>query len=508
MMFAGIIFFTVNSLVTGIGIALAEGGKISQSLRANIALITATDTLLLGFTPIVIAVANYSLWLLPLLVLPMVAVYKSAAISLKNIELATNLRSLYEATRMSYGERKLEDSMRSLLARTCEMFRAERATLILFAREEQDAHLETSFHSDGKFRFLEPVELDPAQGVWSRVVAEEVTLLLTPETTSRKLRSDLEKEGIREAMVAPVRGSEGVIGLLQVSNRVQKNLGFSDEDLKLFETLANHAGVSVENARLVSELEESLAHLTEMNRLKDDFVASVSHELRTPLTSIKGYVQTLLRPGVSFPEEQKRDFLTTVARQADRLHRLIEDLLVVSRIESVTTSASTSEVSIPSLLQNVLDELTARREQHPIEVVLEPDLPVIETDEGKLHQILANLVDNAMKYSSPGFPVTIRGRRESEGLLLTVEDRGAGIPPEQQAHIFERFYQVDQTSTRRVGGAGLGLYICRSMAKSLDARIWLDRSDHTGSVFAVWLPLRFWATEEEPVTRVGPFKMS
>lgn len=489
ILLAGAAFFAVNSLITGVAIALAEAAPLLPSLRTNAGLISATDVILLALAPIVVAVADYSVWLLPLLALPMVAVYKSATTSLKNIELADNLRALYETTRLSYGEQKLEDSIRSLLEQTCEMFRAERATLTLLPTPDDDDAWESTFHVNGTSNFMQPVKLDPRQGVWARVIAEEAALRVERYGVSEKLGAHLQAEDITEALVAPVRGTEAVIGIMQVANRVQGS--FTEDDLKLFETLASHAGISVENARLVTRLEESLAHLTEMNRLKDDFVASVSHELRTPLTSIKGYVGTLLRREAKFSEEQKRDFLETVARQSNRLQRLIEDLLAVSRIESATTSATLTKLPLSKLVQDVLDELRDRIESHPVVVDLDPSLPLIESDEGKVHQILANLVDNAMKYSDAGAQVTITGHQDQDGVLVTVADQGRGIPPDQQAKIFDRFYQVDQTSTRAVGGTGLGLYICRTMAEALGARIWLDRSDESGSVFAVWLPLSF-----------------
>lgn len=487
ILLAGATFFAVNSLITGVAIALAEGTPLIASLRKNAGLISATDVILLALAPSVVAVADYSVWLLPLLALPMVAVYKSATTSLKNIELADNLTALYQTTRLSYGEQKLEDSIRSLLQQTCEMFRAERARLTLLPSSDEADALDSTYRVDGDSTFMQPVQLDPREGVWARVIAEEAALRIDRFGVSKKLQAHLEVEDVTDALVAPVRGTEAVIGIMEVANRVQGS--FSDEDLKLFETLASHAGVSVENARLVSKLEESLAHLTEMNRLKDDFVASVSHELRTPLTSIKGYVGTLLRPGANFTEEQKRDFLETVARQSDRLQRLIEDLLAVSRIESAVNSATVSAVSLPRLVDHILDEFRDRIVAHPVDVSLELDLPVIETDEGKVHQIVANLVENAMKYSEPGTPVKITGRTDQEGVLLTIADEGRGIPQEQQAKIFDRFYQVDQSSTRAVGGTGLGLYICRTMAEAIEARIWLDRSDENGSVFALWLPL-------------------
>lgn len=504
ILLAGAAYFAVNWLITGVAIALAERTPMIQSLRTDAGLISATDIILLALAPIVVAVATYSLWLLPLLTLPMVAVYKSATMSLRNIELADNLRALYETTRLSYGEQKLDHSIRSLLEQTCQMFRAERAMLTLLPSSDEVEALESTFHVNGVSSFMQPVRLDPREGVWARVIAEEAALRVERSDVSKKLQTHLELEEISGALVAPVRGNQGVIGIMQVANRVQG--AFGDDDLKLFETLANHAGISVENARLVTRLEESLAHLTEMNRLKDDFVASVSHELRTPLTSIKGYVGTLLRKDAKFSEDQKRDFLETVARQSNRLQRLIEDLLAVSRIESTVTFGNVSTVSLPGLVADVLDELRDRLEDHPMSVQLDADLPAIDTDEGKVHQILANLVDNAMKYSSRGAPVTITGHRDRDGVVIFVSDQGQGIPTDQQAKIFERFYQVDQSSTRTVGGTGLGLYICRTMAEALEGRIWLDHSDEKGSVFGLWIPTRFWAKTPDgaPAAQVPP----
>jgi signal transduction histidine kinase len=116
------------------------------------------------------------------------------------------------------------------------------------------------------------------------------------------------------------------------------------------------------------------------------------------------------------------------------------------------------------------------------------DLGAIETDPGKAHQIVLNLLDNAVKYSPDGSRVTVRAARDGSGALILVADQGSGIPPEQQEKVFDRFYQVDQSATRQVGGTGLGLYICRKLAETIGGRIWLERSGSDGSEFALWLP--------------------
>lgn len=246
--------------------------------------------------------------------------------------------------------------------------------------------------------------------------------------------------------------------------------------------------LALENARLAGELRASLDHQRELNRLKDDFVGVVSHELRTPLTSIQGYVKTLLQLSPDLPDEQRRTFLEAADRQSDRLRRLIEQLLVVGRLDSHVEPLSLSWVDIQDVVGHVVDELTPRAQGHAFDLRIATDLPRVQTDEGKLHQILSNLVENALKYAPADTRVTVTADPAVRGVAISVFDEGPGIPVEAHERIFERFYQVDQSATRRVGGTGLGLYICRRMAETLGARLWLARSDGTGSEFALFVP--------------------
>ena len=250
------------------------------------------------------------------------------------------------------------------------------------------------------------------------------------------------------------------------------------------------ARFSLENTRLVGQLQGNLDRMTELNRMKDDFVAVVSHELRTPLTSIQGYIKTLLQLSPELDGKQQRSFLEAADRQSDRLRRLIEQLLVVARLESHEEPIVVSKVNLARLAAVVVDDLRPRAHGHTFDVRVGADLQEVESDEGKLHQILANLVENALKYSSPDTRVTIRAEPSIDGVVLAVEDEGGGIPQEMQDRVFDRFTQVDQSATRRVGGTGLGLYICRKMADALGGRVWLARSDPGGSEFCVFVPAR------------------
>jgi signal transduction histidine kinase len=400
-----------------------------------------------------------------------------------------SLESLYQATRLLQRSLKVDSMMPLLLTQGREMFRAEVSEVVLFPLGEKDKAVRATLGpTDEVDESLE--ELDPTEGVWARVASEDQALLLARPIDNERLLKHFESRGLRDAMVAPLHGKGGVVGTMMVANRLGEVSTFDAEDLKLFEALANHASVSLENARLVGRLEDSLARLTEMNRLKDDFVATVSHELRTPLTSIHGCIKTLLAPDADYDSETQRALMEVIDRQSDRLVILIEDLLVASRIESNNVRPVIAPMNLSTLARQVVEDTRSRAGQHDLRLEVEGEVPSVDSDDRKVRQILVNLVENAMKYSPEGSIVTLRCLQEDDGVAVHVEDQGEGIPRELHERIFERFYQVDQSSTRTVGGTGLGLYICQRLAEVIGGRVTLDRSDSRGSVFKVWVPRR------------------
>jgi K+-sensing histidine kinase KdpD len=421
--------------------------------------------------------------------IPVVVVYRSGMISHRHIQMAQQLRELYETTRITNARVDTRESIKELLERVCTMFNAQGASIVFFAREGESSPYETLIDLDkDTFLYMEPTVLDPTKGIWARAASESRALRLASPIENANLKAHYASMGIKDVMVAPMMADDRPTGIIRVWNRRGDTQTFTSEDLRLFETVANHASIAMENARLITQLEDSLAHLTEMNQLKDDFVASVSHELRTPLTSIRGYVMTLLRTDANFNEADTRSFLETIDRQSNRLHRLIEDLLAVSRIESESDPSTMTTLALRTLADEVADELRLKAGGHVIDVLVPDDLPMVHTDAGKVHQIVSNLVDNALKYSPEGTRVEMAATPSSGGVTISVSDHGSGVPDDLRDQIFERFYQVDQSATRSVGGAGLGLYICRRMAEAIGARVWLEASDENGSTFSLWIP--------------------
>jgi signal transduction histidine kinase len=400
-----------------------------------------------------------------------------------------NLMALYGSTRLAQGSLHLPTMLPALLDHAREMFHAEMAEVVLLSETGQGPQLRTILSHEGS-ELLQPVELNLLEGVWARVASEQQGILLPRPISNDRLAEYFTSRGIRDAMVVPLAADDGILGAMLIGNRLGDFSTFDEEDLKLLETLGNHVAVALRNARLVRRLEESLVHETEMNKMKSDFVATISHELRTPLTSVQGYIKTLLRPDLELSPIEKREFLERADAQSERLRRLIEDLLFASRIEASRPVPTGDMVWVADLFQRVLEERGPSVDPRRFVLDFDPGLPTLQTSEEQLFRILGNLVDNALKYSPSEGSITLAAGQQGEGVLISVRDHGSGIPREERDRIFERFYQVDHTSTRLVGGAGMGLYICRKAAESLGGRVWLERSDARGSVFSLWLPLQ------------------
>jgi two-component system, OmpR family, phosphate regulon sensor histidine kinase PhoR len=231
-----------------------------------------------------------------------------------------------------------------------------------------------------------------------------------------------------------------------------------------------------------------LTRLKKLERTREEFVASVSHELRTPLSLIKGYAETLL-DGAMNDREVAGKFLQTIDRNADRLKRLIEDLLTVSELESGRVRLSLQAVSLKKIVEKVLADFQRGAEARGTRLTFgEVDFP-LQADPERLEQVLCNLVDNAIKYGRPeGIVVVGAEAREDDLVEIFVRDDGPGIPAESLERIFERFYRVDKARSREQGGTGLGLAIVKHLVQSHGGKVWAISTPGKGAGFHFTLP--------------------
>jgi two-component system phosphate regulon sensor histidine kinase PhoR len=238
-----------------------------------------------------------------------------------------------------------------------------------------------------------------------------------------------------------------------------------------------------------------LHDITRQKRLeavRKDFVANVSHELRTPLSVIKGYVETLVDSHESMPLQDRERFLKTIQRHAERLNELLEDLLVLSRLESSQPGLARERLDLGRFLASALEDFRARpaAEGHRFGLGLDPALPPVLVDPLKLGQVLDNLVSNALKYTPRGSRIELAARIVGvDTVEISVRDNGPGIPPDDLPHIFERFYRVDKGRSRETGGTGLGLSIVKHIVQLHGGKVWAESKAAVGTTFYFTLPL-------------------
>jgi len=293
-------------------------------------------------------------------------------------------------------------------------------------------------------------------------------------------------------------GDQRLVGYLSVDDPVDRKIPTA-EAIETLEIFANQTVTAIENARLYGRLEENIIELRDMtkrlrelNEIKSNFVATVSHELRTPLTSIRAYAETLARDWGTSPRETEIEFLSIIEEEAHRLAKIVEDMLDLSRMESGKVEIKKADMDLRKILKEVNQVLlpSARKKYLRLDLPLEGPPISLSADEGMMKQLFLNLVGNAIKFTPEGGVVTVSLDDRESTVEASVEDNGIGIPPSKIHRVFDEFYQVDSSSTRRFGGVGLGLAIAKNIVEWHDGRIWAESESGNGAKFTVRLPKR------------------
>jgi len=251
-------------------------------------------------------------------------------------------------------------------------------------------------------------------------------------------------------------------------------------------------GESIGTAAIFNDITE----IKNVDKMKTAFVSTVSHELRTPLTSIKGFISTLLQDTEGFYDNETRhEFYTIIDTECDRLRRLIDDLLNVSRIESGNVlELNVGDVDVRKVLaksMRIQESSTYKKDTHTLTHEVAPDVPeIIQADQDKVEQIIANLAGNALKYSPKGGEVKVSVRMMSpEVVQFAISDQGMGIPKEHLAKLGERFHRVDNRDTREIGGTGIGLFLVKNLVEFHHGKMWVESEVGKGSTFFFTLPI-------------------
>jgi two-component system sensor histidine kinase KdpD len=292
------------------------------------------------------------------------------------------------------------------------------------------------------------------------------------------------------AQFLPLLAEDRSIGVLEI---VQKKGHYLDADQqRLLITLSNGIAIAVEHERLAKE-EREAAVARESDRLKSALLSSVSHDLRTPLAGIKAAASSLLQDDVQWSEEDRRAFAADIDAEADRLSRLVSNLLDLSRIEAGVIKPNKEWEDVAELIRRVVRRLKPGLGDHPITVEVASGLPHARFDTIHVEQALTNLIENAAKYSSQGSPIEVTARVENrpdrkQELHIAVVDRGPGISPADQTRIFDKFYRIAEAG-RRTGGTGMGLAIVKGLVEANGGRVVVESEPGAGSTFTIVLPL-------------------
>lgn len=291
--------------------------------------------------------------------------------------------------------------------------------------------------------------------------------------------------GLLSAMAVPLRARGRTFGILTLVTS-ESGRHFDKTDQALAEDLGHRAGLAVDNARLFAESQATQEDLRRANEAKDEFLGLVSHELRTPITTIYGGARLLRSRGDGLDAESRMGVLDDIEHESERLHRIVEDLLVLARVE-----LGQEVITEPVLVQRVAEKTAAafakRRPGRTLEVNTDASLPAVRASNVYLEQILRNLINNADKYSPADKPIELSGQVSGDEVFLSVADRGPGIPDEEMELIFERFYRSEGTA-KSAGGAGIGLTVCRRLIEAQEGRIWAEAREGGGLIISFSLP--------------------
>jgi two-component system phosphate regulon sensor histidine kinase PhoR len=267
--------------------------------------------------------------------------------------------------------------------------------------------------------------------------------------------------------------------------------GSGRDELGILVDQLNDTGEKLQE--MFEQLQHEHAELEKLERIRKDFVINVSHELRTPLASIQGYTETLLEGALHDPENNVR-FLSIIRQNAERLGRLTADLMTLSRLEVKNTRFQFASYYVNNLLRDCVDSMRPMAEKNQIDLVVEAtsDKAEVFCDSEAVHQVMSNLLDNALKYTPSSGRITISVRNiggDPEMLEIAVRDTGPGIPTEDLPRLFERFYRVDKARSRDLGGTGLGLAIVKHLVRAQGGAVRVESTVGQGSTFLYTLPV-------------------
>jgi two-component system sensor histidine kinase KdpD len=372
--------------------------------------------------------------------------------------------SLYEFSRVLSQSGTLDEIIQATIVHLGEYFGRRVAVLL-----PQDGHL-VEWAKSADMLALDENELAIATWVWEQGQPAGRGTGTLSATTIRYL---------------PLKTPRAVVGVLGIQPSAEAQ-HLAPEERRLMETFATQAALAIERAILAEQTRQAEEART-AERLQAALLGSISHDLRTPLVTITGVLSTLQDHEARLDDTARASLLDTAEEEAERLNRLVGNLLDMTRLEAGTLRLRLEPCDVADLIGSALEQMSSRLHDRQIITHVPQNLPLVMMDFVLMQQVLVNLLDNALKYSPVSEPVEITACVVGEELEIDVADRGFGIPPDQLARVFDKLYRIQRPQT--IGGSGLGLTICKGIVEAHGGRIWAQNRTGGGTVFVVALAI-------------------
>jgi K+-sensing histidine kinase KdpD len=391
----------------------------------------------------------------------------------------TQIELIYEVAQQIRTHLVLEDLLNVAASSIQKSFNYFDVTIFLVSENKNELVLEA--HSGSFIDFLPHGYRQPiGQGIlgW---VAEHGQKELVNDVSQDPRYVVYSYHNTRSELAVPITVDDVVVGVLNIED--SKLHAFDETDAVVLETLCDQLSGAVKHAKLFDEIRRTNMKLTELDKMKSEFLGIVSHDFRSPLSSIILAGKSLLRKETVLNDPHVKDYLRLMVDQAARLNQLAEDTLSITKIESGSLSYYFKIVNVERLIQDAIS-MVRSSVNHSLEYKIHPDAIFIKGDQPKLRQVLQNLVSNAVKYSPRGGKVNVLvDDYQPNEIMISVTDEGIGISPEQVDKLFQKFSRVETGEASKIKGSGLGLWICKEIVQAHGGKIWVESAPGTGSAF-------------------------
>src|SRR5437588_2491394 len=421
---------------------------------------------------------------------------------------ARETRILYELVRATNSEEDLEQQLSIVAHAIVDVFSSWgiRDCAILLPDASGKLTLQASaLQVDGQAKLLSDEEATASWVMTQDQAVELHDVSLAPQMSTSSapraiVRSTAAIHPMRRYMrMIPLKMGQKVVGVVRLLIEddprlftLEKSLGIdrdrSNPATAFFWTFLDQAASVIERARLRRESLQ-IELLKRTDALRAALLSSVSHDLRTPLSSIKAAASSLLQEDVQWDEEARRSFALAIEHEADRLNRLVGNLLDMSRIEGGALKPEKEWYPVDELIHDVLDHMQPVLQGRTVQTHLPDDLPPVELDYLQMDQVLTNLIENAVRYTPPTSPIEVSVQIDGEWMVMSVADGGSGIPLADKERIFDKFYRVLGSQRSGTTGSGLGLAVCKGLVEEHGGHIWVENREGGGAIFRFTLPL-------------------